>query len=154
MRSDVHFSQFTHEAKFTDNTTGLDQTLKLNSISQKEWKLGHASYWVISELSIYMTDDSRMVRMPISFMYTCIKFVIRRFSQFYNTQLLMFYRRRSRPSCNSKASHYIITSQRFDRILLTWACFPWSERDSTIRTQWRHVPFRKGRKCRQLKKYR
>ena len=38
-----------------------------------------------SELSIYRTDDSRMVDMPISFRCACVKFVIHWSSQFYNT---------------------------------------------------------------------
>ena len=71
---------------------------------------------IISALSICTTDDSGTVGMPISFMCSCVKFVIRRSSQFYNkrrtwqpssrgmrTQRLMFYRRRSHPLYKSKA---------------------------------------------------
>ena len=39
-----------------------------------------------TELSICTTDDARTVGMPISFICTCVKFVIRRSSQIYNTQ--------------------------------------------------------------------
>ena len=39
-----------------------------------------------TELLICMTDDPRTVGMPISFMCACLKFVIRRSSQFYSTQ--------------------------------------------------------------------
>ena len=72
----------------------------------------HTKSWcagpIISELLICTTDDSRMVDMPTSFMYPCIKFAICQSSQFYNrTQPLMFYHHKSHQSCKSKAPYYI-----------------------------------------------
>ena len=104
----LHFSQGRHPSA----PWQLSNAEVRVQVDCKGWQVHIGSlYGDYSELSICTTDDSRTFGMSVSFMWACVKFVIHRSSQFYNTQRtwqrLMFYCRRTHPSCKSKAHHWL-----------------------------------------------
>ena len=103
--------------------------LQVPSIQQVYNRIEAAIVWVqwicmssiktLASFQLCTMDDSRPVGMSISFMCTCIKFVICRTSQFYNMQRTwqplwwgcniwcLYGRYRSHPLCKLKAPYYV-----------------------------------------------